>query len=249
MAKKLTKNINSGFKPTYIGNVPMYGFGGRMTYGPGGWMQLTDLQMQGIQQAATAQQITPTVGSMGIQQAGVVGEGIEQISNAYRPDKVNWGSNVGGGALKGAATGAALGSIVPGVGTVIGGAVGAIGGALSGVTKSFVKKAKLKQDEENQLLDNQQQQQQNIIAGLPQQVGYQMGCGGKIKAFGGLMNSYTNGGFTPDITDRISNVKNGGTHEQSSLGGVPMGNNALVEEGEVLYTGKNGKKYVFSNRF
>lgn len=43
-------------------------------------------------------------------------------------------------------------------------------------------------------------------------------------------------------------IENGGTHQQNPLGGVPIGNNALVEEGEYIWEGPKGK-YVFSNRF
>ena len=56
-------------------------------------------------------------------------------------------------------------------------------------------------------------------------------------AMGGDMNSYSNGG------EMFSEIDAGGTHEQNPRGGVPMPNNASVEEGET----KMGSR-VFSNR-
>lgn len=58
-------------------------------------------------------------------------------------------------------------------------------------------------------------------------------------ALGGNMNNFNNG---------ITQINNGGTHEQNPLTGVPMGVDSqgipnLVEEGEVIYN-----DYVFSNR-
>lgn len=61
---------------------------------------------------------------------------------------------------------------------------------------------------------------------------------------GGKVGQYPDGGGLPNT----SVVSTGGTHEQSPLGGVPMGRNALVEEDEYIWTGPEGK-YVFSNRF
>jgi len=57
------------------------------------------------------------------------------------------------------------------------------------------------------------------------------------------------GGMFDPIMDRVSSFASGGTHEQSPLGGIPIGQNALVEQGEYMYTTKGGKKYIFSDRF
>lgn len=44
-------------------------------------------------------------------------------------------------------------------------------------------------------------------------------------------------------------VNTGGTHEQNPNNGVPVGNNALLEEGEFIFTNPDTKqRYVFSNR-
>lgn len=56
------------------------------------------------------------------------------------------------------------------------------------------------------------------------------------------------GGFIPTRLQGTT-INSGETHEQSLLGGVPIGKNALVEDGEFIYTRKNGEKYVFSNRY
>lgn len=63
-------------------------------------------------------------------------------------------------------------------------------------------------------------------------------------AYGGKVGQYLNGGGL----DNTSLVTTGGTHEANPNGGVPMGQNALVEEGEYIWKGPEGK-YVFSNRF
>lgn len=80
--------------------------------------------------------------------------------------------------------------------------------------------------------------------------------GSNMKSPSTNTNIYTGG--NSDFTERRSGVqqpsedtsiiKNGGLHENSPLGGVPIGNRALVEEGEVIYKDKSGKKYVFSNK-
>lgn len=66
----------------------------------------------------------------------------------------------------------------------------------------------------------------------------------KIKANGGYLPSYATGGMLQGSTS----IKTGGTHESSSLGGVPIGNQGKVEEGEYIWNSPNGK-YVFSSRF
>lgn len=57
------------------------------------------------------------------------------------------------------------------------------------------------------------------------------------------------GGNIDNITNRLVEFRNGGTHESSIYGGIPVGPNALTEQGEFMFTTKNGKKYIFSNRF
>jgi len=73
---------------------------------------------------------------------------------------------------------------------------------------------------------------------LYRQGGYMnvLAAGGDVLAYGG-----------PD--DMLTRIDNGGTHEESSLGGVPMGPNALVEEGETVQKGvEQGTDFVFSER-
>jgi hypothetical protein len=57
--------------------------------------------------------------------------------------------------------------------------------------------------------------------------------------------TYANGG---EITDRVSSIDNGSSHEASPFGGVPIGQNALLEKDEFIFKNKAGKKYVFSNK-
>jgi len=64
----------------------------------------------------------------------------------------------------------------------------------------------------------------------------------KVAAYGGQVNtsSIHNNSFTE--------FNEGGAHESNSLGGIPLGQNASVEQGESSYNFKDKGKYIFSNR-
>ena len=64
-----------------------------------------------------------------------------------------------------------------------------------------------------------------------------MGCGGKMKADGGMLEA------TRDL-DNITYFGNGGSHSANNKGGITLGNKGQVEQGEVRYG-----DYIFSNRF
>lgn len=50
--------------------------------------------------------------------------------------------------------------------------------------------------------------------------------------------------------DIFNSISNGGTHQQSPYEGVPVGDNALVEEGEHIFTDPTTKeRYVFTDRY
>jgi len=70
------------------------------------------------------------------------------------------------------------------------------------------------------------------------------------KAMAAGASSFANGGLMSN--GGVAEINAGGTHEQSPIGGVPQGPNALVEEGEVVadMPGKGGDmtKFAFSNR-
>ena len=166
------------------------------------------------------------------------------------------GAQIGGGALSGAASGALMGSVVPVVGTLVGGAVGAVGGAIGGLTKSLIGKKKEEAAKKQQEAKNKKALGQQRLRQLDQGEGLQ-----KMYESGGPLNirmidangavggnvSYEEGGKLDPIKNRpgVSDIKNGGTHEENPLGGVPIGNNNnFVEEGEFKYG-----KYVFSNKF
>jgi len=48
--------------------------------------------------------------------------------------------------------------------------------------------------------------------------------------------------------DNTTNYKAGGTHQSNPMGGIPLANNALVEEGEVRFNLDDGESYISSNR-
>ncbi len=61
-------------------------------------------------------------------------------------------------------------------------------------------------------------------------------CGGKLKADGGSLTDV-------NLGDNLTYYANGGSHENNPLGGIPVGNKGLVEEGEFRFN-----DYIFSNR-
>lgn len=48
--------------------------------------------------------------------------------------------------------------------------------------------------------------------------------------------------------DNTTNYESGGTHQSNPMGGIPLANNALVEEGEVRFNLDDGQSYIFSAR-
>ena len=65
---------------------------------------------------------------------------------------------------------------------------------------------------------------------------YSFAAGGNMYAMGGPQ-------------DMLTNIENGGTHEENPLGGVPMGPNASVEQGETIQRNTEpGTDFVFSDR-
>lgn len=58
---------------------------------------------------------------------------------------------------------------------------------------------------------------------------------------------HADGGFMQP--DNITMYAEGGFHETNPNGGIPIGNKALVEQGEVRYNSKKYGDYIFSDRF
>lgn len=143
-------------------------------------------------------------------------------------------SNVGAGS----SIGATIGSIIPGAGTLAGAAIGAVGGALVGGIKSIFGNKKAKR---------QERRAKNKAKGLNTMTTMESYMG---KAYG-----FADGGNLSNIMGRkyfadggLTTFNNGGSHEESPIGGIPQGtdNNGnvnLVEEGETRY-----QDYIFSDR-
>ena len=77
----------------------------------------------------------------------------------------------------------------------------------------------------------------------------QQSLGGKLG-----INQYGQGGSMgrADVDKELNNFEGGGTHEQNSLGGIPLGVGSngkpnSVEENETAFELKSGK-YIFSDR-
>jgi hypothetical protein len=250
MAKKLTKKINSQFYPTYFDSVRMLAEGG------------------GIDPVSM-------LASQGQQVLSDVGTGMDNYITNQRPDKANLGSAFFSNFLSG---GMGVQGAIKGVGALINrkqefdaqqeaqrqaqleaikkqrlGQLGeqqqyaptfAMGGNLN--PSEIAKGTK----EEMEHTSSKKMSRKTAMDHLKEDPKYYT----KLKkagladsyARGGMLNSYAGGG---NITKRISEVNSGTTHEQSPIGGVPITQEALVEDGEFLYTTKDGQKYVFTNRF
>lgn len=128
--------------------------------------------------------------------------------------------------LSGAASGAAAGTaIAPGIGTVIGGAVGAVGGAVSSIFGNS-KRKKAKRRAERDAINNINAQNTELT---------------EDSIYSSLSSQLADGGSLVEF-------KNGGSHEENPLGGIPQGYNEngdlnLVEQGETKWN-----DYIFSNR-
>jgi hypothetical protein len=73
----------------------------------------------------------------------------------------------------------------------------------------------------------------------------------KLPSTGGIQDKTSSGSMKDDINnnDRVfTEYKGGGTHEQNSYGGIPIGGKAKVEENEVRVNFPDGD-YIFSDRY
>ena len=128
--------------------------------------------------------------------------------------------------LGGAASGAAAGTaIAPGIGTAIGAGVGLVGGAVSSIFGNS-KRKRAKRRAERAAMNNINAQNTELT---------------EDSIYNNLSNQLANGG---DLVE----FKNGGSHEENPLGGIPQGYNEngdlnLVEQGETKW-----KDYIFSDR-
>lgn len=213
MAKKLTKQINAQFSPSYIGNIPMYGFGS--------WLKDNVVPIIGDAGKLMADNAMSVVGATDVIKDN------SYSTNAFKKlsGVTNQINKIGGMA--------AASILAPGIGgQLMGGVQGGLGSVAGDESKqSNIQQTKSTQEQQQQL-NNQQ-----LLNSLQTQTQYSY-------ANGGMLNSYAGGG---KITDRITSIDNGGLHSEN--GGVPLGNNAMVERDEVVFKTKGGKKYIFTNRF
>lgn len=138
----------------------------------------------------------------------------------------------------GSGLGATIGSVVPGVGTLVGGAVGAVGGAIAGGIKSIFGNKKAKRKE---------RRAKNKARGLNSMA--------TLESYMGKAYGFAEGGNLSNLMGRkyfaeggLTTFNNGGSHEESPIGGIPQGMSEtgqmnLVEEGETRF-----QDYIFSDR-
>lgn len=138
----------------------------------------------------------------------------------------------------GSSLGATIGSVVPGVGTLVGGAVGAVGGAIAGGIKSIFGNKKAKRKE---------RRAKNKARGLNSMA--------TLESYMGKAYGFAEGGNLSNLMGRkyfaeggLTKFNNGGSHEESPIGGIPQGMSEtgqmnLVEEGETRF-----QDYIFSDR-
>lgn len=154
-------------------------------------------------------------------------------------------TNTLGGTAQGAMSGFTVGGPI---GAIVGGGIGllsGLGGIFAGNSKAKREASNLnkKIDQSNNFINNSFD---NAINRLDTQADLNMlanyaAYGGKLMFDGG----YTHGA---NWDNGVNIIKNGGTHNENSMGGIPMGMDEqgipnLVEEGEVKWN-----NYIFSNR-
>ena len=140
----------------------------------------------------------------------------------YEMPKTNAVSSGLGGAASGAAAGTA---IAPGIGTAIGAVVGGVGGAVSSIFGNS-KRKRAKRRAERDAMNNINAQNTELT---------------EDSIYSSLSSQLADGGSLVEF-------KNGGSHEENPLGGIPQGYNEngdlnLVEQGETKWN-----DYIFSNR-
>lgn len=138
------------------------------------------------------------------------------------------------------------------------GIIGTVGGAAAGsLVGNPMMGAQIGGQLGNAVQSNYEQKQTNQTQQLQKQQGFNQGLINNLPGTNNYTPTFAMGGFPNMInpnsniptSNRLSEFKNGGTHEQSPLGGIPVGKDALTEEGEFMYTTKKGEKYIFTNRF
>ena len=67
-------------------------------------------------------------------------------------------------------------------------------------------------------------------------------------SYGNLYGYAAYGGMIPMAEGGLMHFEGGGTHEQNPNGGIPLGQNASVEEGETAMNLDDMSKYIFSDR-
>lgn len=149
-------------------------------------------------------------------------------------DQTKFGKSAGGSALSGAASGAAAGSALGPWGMAAGALIGGVGGLL--------KAKKAKEEETAQELENNFRKNSLLASNLPGQPTY--------------VPTFAKGGFLTNLLynaindqDNTTYYQAGGKHTTNPHGGIPIGKNALTEQGEFRYDSKTKGSYIFSNKF
>ena len=274
MAKKLTKQINNQFIPTYISDYPVFMYGGSPEqYGFGSWLKSNAGTIGTIAGGIGGTLLgNPMLGAqIGGQIGGAVQGGYEQQNQAQQaqqdaikqqivanlPAHHDYQATFAEGGLLPSLTNFTLpleAELMP------------VENRIYSKDMKFRKKGPsyfneaqkldMYRDRYGRMLDKNYSSEEkakfnyevNELNKMKEDLFlHQINPDKKKFADGGMLNSYNNT-FLP-VSDRLTEFKNGGSHESSSLGGIPIGKNALTEEGEFMFTTKKGKKYIFTDRF
>lgn len=230
--KKLTKSINSQFTPTYMVGVPMYGLGSFLQDDMGGKSTGAAIGGGALKGAQAGMALGPWGALAGAVIGGTAGLiGNEKEDEALKKQMLVDKMNKYNAALQSFADGGSI-HIKPSkrgtftaAATKHGKSVQAFASQVlankDNYSPAMVKKANFARNAANW----------HEAGGFLDSIFTPYMCGGKMKANGGPL-------------DNITVYQNGGTHEANPVGGVPIGNKGMVEEGEVRW-----KDYIFSNRF
>jgi hypothetical protein len=204
----------------YMDNPETMAMGGRMNQAQqlnAGKMRMGNSQGNGLREYASDYGNFLLDGITGIAE-GITGAEIYNPNYNTKLGKIAGAVNNQSGKMIGKFAPMALNAVAPGVGTAVGVAGKAIGTGLN-ASKGEESNAQLNLGN-NSMLPNVLGNNMEGIAQMET-----MGAALQFKQ-GGLMH-----------------INEGGTHEQNALGGVPIGPNALVEQGETI-----NNDFVFSDR-
>ncbi len=240
---QMRKATNSQFLPSYVNGVPVYGFGSWLKKNAGNVLQVAGgvgamfiPGMQGVGATLIGNGVTGALGQ-GLQDKQQKDAEAMQRADAERSfmlDQYNDSQQV----------------FASPEGFAKGGSIHIDPSKRGTFTAAATKHGQSVQGFASQVLANKDKYSPAMVKKAVFAHNFAKANGGFVPTYeqGGFMNGlkfYNDGG---DI-DGLTYFPVGGTHESNPNNGIPLGGNALVEEGEFMWESPTRGKYIFSNRF